>query len=725
MDNLLGGLDERLRISITDSPMMWIVQTAMDKAHRKLKSKTGVISRLHEISKFYELAIMQLEGCVKLMQAETGVGEEDTSALENGHERVLADLKEIRDRLQGRLKESELAILAKDRELMDRFENELKLREALEVKENELGSLHADLAIKRSKSDGMAELILSKHDLDQQVRNIKQQLDLGLNINNRLTIDSGNSSSDIDNMKIDQMGSDINLLKETLDHAFGKIHKAILMSDIEPQEQQWMWNIEKEIAGIVTKGFTEDLKGYFGNLSELMEVVELLHEELEHFGDGNVIVGSKLLERDKRSLSEGGKRRDGLTGDEDGSHFVAKLIKNHELIIRRKSEELNWLKKEEIVREKECLNVKKEKDEDLVSLKTRIQQVMVKLDNVIRFNARANRKPKSDAEDRETFGTESFDDVWKKINKDLASRVVKEELQDEMGTLRREKDDSVLQSMMTEEIHATMFGGFTSEFYSIEKSRYDDCYHKDMANKIEAETRAKNYYTLCNEAVNDCNFECDVKDEIFRIVFDEIISDIVRSANHRIRKLKEIDVFDGALEIAEYAVRENVSTILFKEIMLEWKMEVDACKIDSTIQEEEISRSVFYDGFRKAFLNSGSEIKEQNGRFDMAGLEKETSNNGENEYATFTCMSKMVSSKLGSGLVNQINNKETVCDMVVTEDIAKDGKPALCREADKQKIQFDNVLAPILEFSQTFVHFELQAHEKLRSNFLRYFFIFC
>ncbi|KAB2598070.1 hypothetical protein D8674_000990 [Pyrus ussuriensis x Pyrus communis] len=55
---------------------------------------------------------MQLERCLKFVRPEIG-----SYALESSHEQLLEDLSEIQTRLQGQLKESQLAIKAKDLEL--------------------------------------------------------------------------------------------------------------------------------------------------------------------------------------------------------------------------------------------------------------------------------------------------------------------------------------------------------------------------------------------------------------------------------------------------------------------------------------------------------------------------------------------------------------------------------------------------------------------------------
>ncbi|CAK7325471.1 unnamed protein product [Dovyalis caffra] len=188
MDEVFSRMGGRVKSSTTDSTIMSILRSKMDKAHEGVHSKEGVIARLHEISKFYELAVMQLEGCLKFVAEEAA-----DSSLESSDEEALGDLAEIKDRLEGRLKETELAISEKDRELSERLENEMKLRQALELKERELEALRANLELETKKTEGIEEQVLSnlvigdgkrdegfsdlKDSVDQQVWNIKQQLD--------------------------------------------------------------------------------------------------------------------------------------------------------------------------------------------------------------------------------------------------------------------------------------------------------------------------------------------------------------------------------------------------------------------------------------------------------------------------------------------------------------------------------------------------------------------
>lgn len=92
MDEFYGGVDCILRGSMKDSIMMCILHNAMNKAHEKLKSKEGIIECYIEISKFYELAVMPLEVCLKFVQEET-----ETCTLERSYEDVLSVLSMTKD----------------------------------------------------------------------------------------------------------------------------------------------------------------------------------------------------------------------------------------------------------------------------------------------------------------------------------------------------------------------------------------------------------------------------------------------------------------------------------------------------------------------------------------------------------------------------------------------------------------------------------------------------
>ncbi|KAK3232419.1 hypothetical protein Dsin_004300 [Dipteronia sinensis] len=823
MDDLFGMLGGSLRSSITDSTMMWIVHYAMDKAHGKVKSNGGVFQRLNEISKFYELAVIQLEGCMRFVQEEA-----DGGSLETCHEKVLTDLTEIRDRLLGRLKESEQAILDKDRELLERLENELKLKQALELKERELVSLNDDnfkLGTEDRDGDEFCELMQS---VDQQVLNIKQQLH------------EPDCSLIDDNKKIEQMGFDIHILKETMDHAFGKMQDAIFLSELRPQEKKWRWTIEKETIATSIKGFLMDFNenfevemrkqqsekqvsiGLSDHMSHLIQEATCLRNELESLIDlsESQSKASNLecrIPPRARSLSEGDSIDDSLKifsskvddeePEKDSSH-VAKMIKSHESIIRRKSEELNWLKRE-ILREKGCSSSSSTRREmNPVSLKGRIQDVIIKLDNLIDCNSKLVQNfgdyggdrqveasmQESDAKYIENSGTNGLEDVWEKMNTASVSHAVDEQLHNEIRMLKQEKEDGNLLISIMEDTYSTIFGGWMSEFYTelharsleslIKECTYED-FFKEMingrkeyveSNQSETRIREEVCYIVCGEMVKDfcsaldcalvhCqdeyalreevstalfqemyqelnaglqryNTETLVREDISQIVLDEFIRDIVSKSEEA--KVTEKVMYGSSFsiescEIAEYSVKEEVYMVFFGQVINEWKMEIDACNIESLIREEmhryilvervkEVSLSFMEAEAQKqdntsenvlAADNAGGSLEDREEKsfeeeedLDLVGMEREELNE---QLAT----SKTVLSELGSSLGTGVHD---------TADIVHDGKSCIFQQkynAEFYTNRSDSIFTPILEFPQVFVNFENLVHLKLENNLLR------
>ena len=119
MDAFFSGLDSRLRVSVkaADSIMVGLVNAAMEDAYRKSLWKDGDLDRLFHKLRFAELAIMQLEWCLRFVRGEM---EDD-----DGQEQLLDDLLETRDQIQARLDEAELAVAEADRDYMRRKRAEL------------------------------------------------------------------------------------------------------------------------------------------------------------------------------------------------------------------------------------------------------------------------------------------------------------------------------------------------------------------------------------------------------------------------------------------------------------------------------------------------------------------------------------------------------------------------------------------------------------------------
>lgn len=691
MDEFFGGMDGRLRVSLTDSTMMWIVHYAMDKAHEKVKSKEGDIERLNEISKFYELAVMQLDGCIKFVQEEI-----DNYNPESRHVEVLADLSEIRDRLQGRLNESELAIREKDRELTERLENELKLRQALELKERELDSLRTKNKIGRSRSDGVDQehvignwLHGDENSRDGEFCELKQSVDQQVwNIRQKLEPDSKFDKGKDQEKKIEQMGSDIDILKETLDVAFVKMQNAIISSEVAPIEHQWIWTVEKDTISIMLKGFMKDFEedfeakvskkerqvpiGLAEFWSDLMSEVKGLRNDLEPFVQQEEVQVKSANKTSEKQLSEDcsySKSRKSSNGEEvnveelveevaeeDGIHHVAKMIKKHQSIIRKKSveaEELNLLK-----REKPSSFRKREKGS--VSLKKELQEVVIKLERLIDWDAkigehfdihRNSHEEENfleqtflnfDAADKEKLGNESWENVWQNINK--VPCAANEEVPIKMGLLMQELKETNWTTMMMEETYLILFEGLLNEFYC-ELYSYDlqflirERICKDFItevvkqwnenaerNNVEAQRREEISSIVLSEVIKDCsssyefmlaecqgakaenedernNVESQTREEISCIVFSEVIKDCSSNYDFIVTESQGVKAENDCLEdlyAIESSIREDINTILLRETFMKFNGSMEIY-----IVEEEICQIVF-DEVIKSIVNRKS-----------------------------------------------------------------------------------------------------------------------
>ncbi|KAH9768320.1 WPP domain associated protein [Citrus sinensis] len=840
MDGLFGLLEGTLRISLTDATMMWIVHYAMDRAHGKVKSKDGVIQRLNEISKFYELAVIQLEGCMKFVQEDA-----DNNMFESCHEKVLADLEEIKDRLQGRLQDSEMALREKDKELTERFENELKLRQALDAKEKELVALqNASVELERTKSDADAELSMSSpgsrdEDRDSEISELMHSVDQQvLHIEHEVIDEERNGG--IDHTKIEQMGSDINILKETLHQAFGKMQNAIFLSELGPQERQWRWTIEKDAICTLINGFVNDFKENFEmevrkqekqvfmslseHLSDLMTEVTCLRNELESFinqneaqlkaskGNENLQsstktnIESRIPPRPRRSLSEGdscanfSSKVEEVESEEGDGQSVAKIIKSHESIIRRKFDEVKWLKRE-MFPEKGCSNLRREKDP--VSLNRRIQEVIVRLDSLMNCNARlvetfgdyggdqgdessaAKILLKSDVRKETNSDIDSLDGVWKKMNNVSVADAANEELQIEIRMLKEEVESNKFEAQMREEIHYTVCSEAVKGFCSaldrkLEHFRDEFSLSEDICSVL--------YQEICkdwNEKIGNYIIDRLITEEVSRAVFDETIRDVVNTANYTFAKLQEVEVPDKSLEIAEFFVKENVYMVLFRETIDEWKKEIDACNIEYLFRQE-IQEFVFREAMKDAcqeearkqdksssnnrdgsfegngeesfiekldmllkcleedgdlMVSASSEVNEHKKQLDWVEMETGLLNEHEifqelmnEDESTFTSVrsklekaldrlatSKTIMSELESSFGTADYGQERVDDQMIPADNVHDKNSITFQQQNEEipRNQLDSMFTPILEFSQVFGNFELQAQEKLADKVLR------
>ncbi|CAN6839536.1 unnamed protein product [Brassica oleracea var. botrytis] len=448
MKDIMKEVEGKVKFSMADSTMMLLVQQAMDKAHEKIKTKHGLLLRLNAISLFYELAVLQLQSCLNFVQQET-------DNLESNHEEVVRDLRKIKDRLHHRLLETELAILEKDRELLERSENEASLRNVLESKETELVHLQ-DLERKRSSCNEIIgeEFSELKSSVDHQVMNLRQKIET--------EYDGLGKEAD------DPSGVDIDVLKGTMDLAFNKMHHAIFLSELGPIEQSWRWSVERETMGLLIKGFMNGLEeekkrvmmvvkdyelGFKDKVCLIRREVECLESQIIIHRSSSAsprAITTTSSSVDCEVVNDDKEEEEG-EGEEDSSNYpVSKLIKSHESIIRRKSEELVSPKIESIKRQRSC---------NSSSLKRTVDDIVAGLDSLVCLNTKMFEYFCYDEDDdrcdeKEVVMDDGLDDVWKKVQKHRSVACENEV---------EEKEDVEMKLMILEDTYLTLLRGLLTD----------------------------------------------------------------------------------------------------------------------------------------------------------------------------------------------------------------------------------------------------------------------
>ncbi|KAH7839537.1 hypothetical protein Vadar_005432 [Vaccinium darrowii] len=758
----------------SDSIMLILLRSAMDKAHENVESIDGSIELLSARSKFYELAMILVEGCSKLI-------EEKAEVPKTNREKMLSDLMESKDMVRGRLEELQIAMVEKDRELLERIENEWKLRQALDSKERELVSLRAKNEFGRTSSEGFDEgkeegcIRELKHSVDQQVWSIKQKLeDERMSLTGGSEFPAGREEFEMTSenrfmrleqkLVIEQMSSDIDGLKGTLDVAFGRMQHA----EMRPLEKEWGWEIEKDTMLILIEGFMGNLKGIFEvelqkrtkhqlpsglfneNWDQLIEEITCLHRELGDLCCSNekeaktvkshesLELSTKIRRASSEPLPEHSLSEERRNEDKDGdvSH-VAKMIQSHESIIRKQREELNRLKREMILREKEeSLSSKRLKDPH--NLERRIQEVVARLDNVIKWKGKIQ-------EEKGKFSLGQ--DFVEEFGCDSICCRKQTCLNDEIRKLNQERDDLKLEIMIMEETYAILFKGLLKDL-NIELEDYE----------IAITTKDDIFSFLLKEIVEEWKTGMD---------FDSIIKGernkfpICKSFS---RKHREVRAPQNFLEnTIESKLKEDVCMVFLRETVKEWKMEVDAYDFENHIREE-IHNFLVVEATKDSYkspkesgkcseeygeenliqtldcllkcveveedlmLKASCEIKEHSANNDLVATECEEVDERDaiewlltEEENTFCS----VSSKLEKALQQLFISKELLRELQdsLGYSVGEVGK-VYEREKprDNQIVQLNSSDAnflPLMALQKMFVDFESMVQQKLEMNFMR------
>ncbi|MED6207836.1 hypothetical protein PIB30_039384 [Stylosanthes scabra] len=602
MDQIVGHIEGRYEVSLADSTMMWIVQYAMNKAQERMKTKTGVMERLNEISKFYELAVMQLEGCLNIVKAGT-----ENSSLESNHEEVLEELREIKDRLQGRLEESELAISEKDRELTE-------LKERVPISPCS-GPGTGTVTSPTHEDDQTTRHKLSKSDVQELRTCMDQHM---LSIKQRVEPKHGKSGeasrSGIDRKKIEEMGSDIGVLKQTMDLAFSKIQSALVLCEMRPKERQWKLAVERDVMSTLIRSFLREfqenadakerkkedqvLKHWQEHYwPQMMNEVTSLQYELANLNDTCAEDSdcSALSSPTKASQDEGSfdKPRSPkkveevkvpkMEENEDGSNIVAKLIKSHESIIRRTKEEMK-LSKLGIAQDKKASASKMRRER----LKESIRAVIERLDNLTDRNGDMSESiresktlPRRRLSELYKFDTANKEyDHWGSI------------WEDEFGVFNAGigQRHNTMASSNAQDIRGSLGKRMVGEFNSISYS--------SVIEMLIQESVFKCYLiNQWNEYTEDNIIERKISDEINWILFSELAKDISSHQEFALTKKCQCAKADEEYGVQcstcsnqedeiECTIKEDMWLLIFRKTCEEFNTIMVGCNVDSTVREE-------------------------------------------------------------------------------------------------------------------------------------------
>jgi len=653
MDGIFGCINGRYDVSLADSTMMWIVHFAMNKAQEKMKGKTGVLERLNEISKFYELAVMQLEGCLSIVHAET-----ESSFLESNHEEVLDDLRDIKDRLQWRLKETDLAIVEKDRELTQRLENELKLRHALELKERQLAALGVSHEMETSSFNAENDQTTrNEHEdggggdqgfCELRTGEDEQKLEPEHDMFSKLQNDGVGSK------KVEEMGSDIDILKQTMDLAFGKMQSALFLCEMRPKEREWKLAIEKDVMSIsigssirnfqenieaqVKKDENNVVKVWKEHWPRLMNEFTSLQHEFSSFYDtypedsdcSSLSSPVKPSSPTRPSSPEGSHEMPNKFSqkveetekfaedeeNEDGSKYVAKLIKSHESIIRRKSEELN-LSKHGVLQERKASYYRRRKE--LNRVKERIHAVTEKLDNFIYRNVKLSENlfKQRCIHDTEPFALRRLSEVDEihSSKADESQRSAEEKVKQICDAENRKQKELKMVSLMYREFNTDK--NLKSENVSGSIDDQAEKFNRKFLNfelEKQVQEHVCKYYIRevineWNENIEEQTIERKIRDDINLIFLSEAANQEFSLMKGHGRDAKEsclrcLTCSNQVDKIINCTISEDISMFIFRKTVDEFNKKMVVCEVDSAITEQ-IHQIVFCETL-KNFVNIAS-----------------------------------------------------------------------------------------------------------------------
>ncbi|CAA0829555.1 Unknown protein [Striga hermonthica] len=597
MEDIFGQIECRTK---SDSVVMRILRSAMDEAHEKLQSRDGPIQFLHDRSTFYELAAILVEGGLSIVR------DEQTDDMAANCNKIHSDLTEIKSWLAGRIQDMRHLILEKDRELTDLSETRSRLEKSLELKEREAC---------RAENEDIFRL---KDSVDQQVSSMKQKLDeerraLSIERRNKKTrVSSPNLSfefldkerngspifkDDVDfdipgvnvkqpnnqNVLIRKMCSDIDILKETLDLAFGRIGTI-------PSENQWACSVERDVELTLVRGFLDELRlggpneraGFSSDdWMDFLDELRNLCRELRDYVKTNDM-HEKRRPVIARSSSEPVSDIE-FTGDNnsdfdevDGKKHVAKMKKNFESIIKKQVEELSRLKREG--GEGSFYRIGREKGGS--RLERKIRDAITRLENLTKRDQLKKSR---------SFNFKS-DHV--RANRSTGNEVKR--LKFEVESLKEERDGLFFENFLMQDTYRVLLRCVTSDFREI----FEACNSEKVDFATECLLREDIHRFLILEAAKDSSVPENQENVSNADIFRE--GSLIRKFDSLLKCLEaEEDLMLRAnSEIKEHNVTNSLVILNCEEIderdAIEWLITDDECTFISVSEKLERALQQLY-----------------------------------------------------------------------------------------------------------------------------------
>lgn len=257
---------------MSDSIMVGLVNAAMEDAYRKSLWKDGDLERLFQKLRFAELAVMQLEWCLRFVRGET----EADGGADDGHEQMLDDLLETRDQIQARLDEAELAVAQTDCDYMRRKRDDLdpsrsRRREtpsavdcrAAEVEGGAFDELRRSVGRKMTRmrarlEDASSELAALMQKVSGEASPMANLQDPGHEGDGVKGVSGFYSMAQL-LIEFQEMVLDAGVVRDCVASVFDAMERSVSEQREAMDEQRWLMDAEKEMYHAVVEGFLQEI----------------------------------------------------------------------------------------------------------------------------------------------------------------------------------------------------------------------------------------------------------------------------------------------------------------------------------------------------------------------------------------------------------------------------------------------------------------------------------